>query len=285
MVNPNHGDIPEVVGKVYHTSSLGPTRDNRLKPDVMATGSTIICTGDGNDISLKLGNNSLHYKVGLGGHHERNGGTSMASPVVAGIAALYLQKRPTATYDEVMRALICTAVKDSFTGPTTSYSYGNGKVNAFQALTNATCITYGAVDTACFNYNPLANTDTGGCVAKVYGCMDTAANNYDSTANISNGGCTFTTSIKNVEASDISLRLMPNPFSNQTTFSFVNNGYSFRKGEIEIVNQLGEIADVVPVNENKSSYTYINQKLVSGMYYYMLKLDGKTVKTGKLLVE
>jgi len=281
---PNYGDVPEVVGKIFYTSSLGPTRDNRLKPDVMATGSTILCTGDANDLALKLANPSLHYKVALGGKHERNGGTSMASPIVAGIAALYLQKRPTATYNEIMTALICTAVSDSFTGQTPNYSYGNGKVNAFQALTKASCITYGAQDTSCINYNALANVDTGGCVAKVYGCTDVTASNYDSTANINAGNCIYT-SIKNITGNEISLQLMPNPFSDQTTFNFIDNGYSFAKGEIDILDQLGRVVDALSVNESTTHYTYSNQKLQQGIYYYVLKLDGKNVKTGKLCVE
>jgi len=177
----------EVPGQVDALSSIGPTRDNRLKPDISATGSTILCTGNAQDIQLKIAN-SQGYKVALGGMDIRNGGTSMASPIVAGIVALYFELRPTASFSEIKTVLINTAIKDSYTGPTANYSYGNGKVNAFQALTN-NGLVFGATDTACFNYNVSANWDTGGCVPKVYGCTNPLAINYDSSANVNDGSC------------------------------------------------------------------------------------------------
>ena len=274
----------EVVGKRFVSSSFGPTRDNRLKPDVMATGSTIICTGDANDIAVTL-NPSNRYKVGLGGKHLRNGGTSMAAPVVAGIAALYYQLHPNAGYDEIKRALICTAVLDSFTGPTVGNEYGNGKVNAYQALISTSCISYGATDTSCFNYNALANTDTGGCVAKVYGCMDSSAHNYDSLANISNGSCIYTSIISNVDDGILAMHVMPNPFINKTTFTILNNGYNFKQGFIVITNALGEKIDVISVNPGMANYIYNNTKLAAGVYFYLLKLDNKVVKSGKLVAQ
>jgi len=177
----------EIVGKKVHDSSVGPTRDNRLKPDIVATGNTTIATGDANYISALLGSGQ-GYKVSVTGKQVRNGGTSMASPIVAGIAALYLEQRQNATYAEVKQALICSATKDIFTGTVANVEYGNGKVNAFAALTSSACISYGSPDTACLNYNPTADFDTG-CVAKVYGCTDTGSFNYNPLANIEDGSC------------------------------------------------------------------------------------------------
>ena len=176
----------EVVGQRFGTSSFGPTRDNRLKPDVMATGSTTICTGDANFIALATAPNN-RVKVSITLKHIRNGGTSMASPIVAGIVAQYLQKYPHASYSEIKQALICTAKSDAFTGTTPNNEYGNGKVDGFAAIAHS-CIVYGTSDTACVNYNPAANTDTG-CVAKVYGVMDTGCVNYNPLANVSGGVC------------------------------------------------------------------------------------------------
>ncbi len=272
----------EVVGKRFKTSSFGPTRDERLKPDVMATGSTTMCTGDLNDIGLKLGSPINRFKVGFGGKHLRNGGTSMASPVVAGIAALYLEKRPTATYAEIRAALICTAVKDSFTGPVANSEYGNGKVNGFAAITQTNCITFGAMDTSCLNYNPLANVDSGGCIAAVYGCTDSTANNFNPQANVSDGSCTYT-GIKNVYGPTVSLEVIPNPFSSQTTFKV--EGVNFETGEIKIYNQLGSSVDAIKLNTGKAEHIYRNDKLSKGVYYYVMNADGKNMKAGKLVVE
>ncbi len=176
----------EVVGKRFFTSSIGPTRDNRLKPDLMATGSTTICTGDANFIATATAP-ANRLKVSITQKHIRNGGTSMASPIVAGIAALYLQKHPNASHDEIKQALICTAKEDAFTGTVPNYEYGNGKVDGFAAIAHS-CIVYGSTDTSCLHFNPSANIDTG-CVPKVYGVMDTACLNYNPLANVSGGVC------------------------------------------------------------------------------------------------
>lgn len=300
----------EVVGKRFETSSFGPTRDNRLKPDIMATGSTTICTGDSTYIALAV-SASNRVKVYITKKHVRNGGTSMASPVVAGVAALYLQKRPNATYQEVKDAITLTAKKDNFTGATDNPEYGHGKLNGFAALTYNEFI-YGTTDTACINYTPNANVDTGGCqlkvygimdtaclyynpeanysggvcTAKVYGCTDPAALNYDSTANVENSTCQYpNVGINDITANNIKLSIMPNPFSGQTTFSLVNNGYNFNTGSIRILNQLGALADEISIGNTTATYNYSNSKLAAGVYFYTLILDGKRARTGKLIVE
>jgi hypothetical protein len=108
---------------------------------------------------------------------------------VAGVAALYLQKNPNAGYSEVKQVLEQTAKRDMFTTLTNipNVNFGWGKVNAFRAL--ALPVIYGCKDTGSYNYNPNANVDTGGCIAKVYGCTDTASINYNPLANTNNGTC------------------------------------------------------------------------------------------------
>ncbi len=273
--------IGETVGRLYTNSSAGPTRDGRTKPDLVATGNTIICTGNLTDINYRL-NNNQRYMVGYGGKHRRNGGTSLSSAIVTGIAALYLEKRPTANWNEIKTALICTAVKDSFTTNDVNNNYGNGKVNGFAALTQTNCITFGAVDTICINYNPQANVDSGTCIAKVYGCTDSTADNYNPLANVSDGSCTFT-GIRNVFGANVTMQVVPNPFSTQTTFKF--NGLNFEAGEIRILNQMGATVEVLKLIPGRTEYTLNNDKLAKGIYYYLLNADGKNVKAGKLVAE
>jgi hypothetical protein len=177
----------ETVGSLYYTSSIGPTRDGRMKPDITATGSTTTSTGDSTYIANLVGSGQS-YKVSKGGKHTRNGGTSMSSPLVAGVAALYLQKRPNASYSEVKQVIEVTAKKDNFTTfNVPNIRYGWGKVNAYQALLYQ--VVYGCKDTSAFNYDPTANIDTGGCIARVYGCTDTGSINYNPLANTNNNTC------------------------------------------------------------------------------------------------
>jgi len=72
--------------------------------------------------------------IGFGGKHMLKNGTSMASPAVAGIVALYLEKCPNATMAEIKNAILSSASQDVYTGAVPNMSYGFGKPNAFAAL-------------------------------------------------------------------------------------------------------------------------------------------------------
>lgn len=100
-------------------SSLGPTRDGRLKPEVSAPGEVI---------NAALSRDALDedpIRITVGEAGQPNGrltiqGTSMASPHVAGIVALLFQANPTLTTAQVKSLLIGTntsvkILKDSFT--------------------------------------------------------------------------------------------------------------------------------------------------------------------------
>jgi len=69
-----------------------------------------------------------------GGMHSLVNGTSFSSPAVTGIVALYFQKYPDATWQDVKDALINTALQDNFTDTVPNSSWGYGKANAFRAL-------------------------------------------------------------------------------------------------------------------------------------------------------
>lgn len=117
-------------GKLSPNSSKGPTRLGVIKPDVTASG----------DVSLSpaplwlLNNPAYNAAIQQGGKHAVNGGTSMASPVVAGIAALYLEKCKSSNYADFKRSITQNAVSDAFTGTTPNYAYGYGKADALNTL-------------------------------------------------------------------------------------------------------------------------------------------------------
>jgi hypothetical protein len=81
-----------------------------------------------------LANPAYNGLIELGGMHAANGGTSMASPVIAGIAALYLEKCNSSTYADFKKDLTRNATSDAFTGTTPNYAYGYGKANALNTL-------------------------------------------------------------------------------------------------------------------------------------------------------
>ncbi len=86
----DQGTVPRTDDAISDFSSRGPTIDFLTKPDLVAPGARIT--------SLKPG----------GGYIESSG-TSMATPVVTGAAALLWQKDPDLTPDQIKKLLMATA--------------------------------------------------------------------------------------------------------------------------------------------------------------------------------
>ncbi len=106
-------------------SSMGPTRDGRQKPELCAPGEVIVSalskdTSPAPDSAL----------IDPDGKHIVMEGTSMATPHVAGVAALMLQAKPSSTSDQLKNAMISSARRDSLTGSSISSRWGYGKIDA-----------------------------------------------------------------------------------------------------------------------------------------------------------
>ncbi len=130
-------DSTLVSGQIATNSSWGPTRDGRIKPDIAAPGGIMLSCGQLSLMAIWAGQPNNAPKIAEGGFHFRDGGTSSSSPVVAGIAALYLQRNPTATAIQVRDAIVNCAVQDSFTGTNLPNNiWGHGKADALNTLTN-----------------------------------------------------------------------------------------------------------------------------------------------------
>ncbi|MBK8876024.1 MAG: S8 family peptidase [Bacteroidetes bacterium] len=139
-------DATVTPGEIALNSSWGPTRDGRIKPDIAAPGGLMLSCGQLSLLTIWATQPSNAPKIAQGGFHFRDGGTSSSSPVVAGIAALYLQQNPTATAMQVKNAIINCAVQDNFTGfNLPDVTWGYGKANAFNTLVNCSLTSLGDV--------------------------------------------------------------------------------------------------------------------------------------------
>jgi subtilase family serine protease len=123
----------EVAGQLHLSSSIGPTRDNRIKPDITASGATILASSPlAHIFNLKT---NAPYLVAQGGFHVTAGGTSSSSPVVAGLAALYFQRHPTATNQDLKQAITNCAYQDIYTGASLpNNTWGYGKLDGFATM-------------------------------------------------------------------------------------------------------------------------------------------------------
>ena len=122
-----------LAGSIGPTSSSGPTRDERQKPDIAASGNFIFSSLVISMQASVLANTPS--VVAQGSMHIRGGGTSAASPVVAGLAALYLQAHPTASNLQVKNAITQCAYSDFYTGSNLPNArWGYGKLDGFAAM-------------------------------------------------------------------------------------------------------------------------------------------------------
>lgn len=119
-------------GKLALSSSIGPSRLGLMKPEVTVAGD-----GTFSPVPIcYLQNPGLQFRVLQDGWHAPNGGTSMSSPALAGIAGLYLEKCPKSSYQDFKDDLIATTYSDGFTGTTPNFAYGYGKADALALLLN-----------------------------------------------------------------------------------------------------------------------------------------------------
>jgi subtilisin family serine protease len=115
-------------GQLSPFSSRGPTRIGKQKPDIAAPGQYI---------TAALAQNSL-YATGSSytpRHHPADGyitiqGTSMATPFIAGVIAVMLEREPGLTPEDIQQKLRITARRDADTGRVWDPGFGYGKIDA-----------------------------------------------------------------------------------------------------------------------------------------------------------
>src|SRR5438270_207053 len=147
-------------------SSKGPTLlDHVVKPDLVAPGNRIVSLASpGSTLVASLLNLNVqpittcllgllgnNCSTGLSGKYTRLSGTSMATPIIAGAAALMVQKDPTLTPDTIKARMMKTAWK-GYPGNSWAYdSWGKSYFSQYDAFT----IGAGYLDI----YSSLKSTD------------------------------------------------------------------------------------------------------------------------------
>lgn len=120
-------------------SSIGPTLDGRIKPDISAPGVNVASSIS----SFTDGNYTPIATVTFAGRDYgfvRFSGTSMSSPMVTGIVALMLEANPALTPEMIKGILKETARNDVYTGQIGvegDVRWGAGKVHAYRAVLRA----------------------------------------------------------------------------------------------------------------------------------------------------
>jgi len=116
-----------VLGERAPFSSFGPTRDGRIRPDVVAPGAMVV-SALSTQLTGGFGSSYVDPRYAVAA------GTSMAAPFLSGTVALMLQINPSLTTDEVRAILHQTARSDDQTGVVPNTGYGYGKLDAFAAV-------------------------------------------------------------------------------------------------------------------------------------------------------
>lgn len=130
------------VGRASGFSSFGTLRDGRNLPTVCAPGSTIISSVNRyftelEDVSEQAAQLYQAKAVGPDGcvnYWKQEVGTSMASPLVAGSIACWLQADPTLTYADVQDIIKTTTVVDDDVRAGDPVQWGAGKFDALAGL-------------------------------------------------------------------------------------------------------------------------------------------------------
>ena len=140
-VNGNSYSMGGMKGAISSFSSRGPYLGAEMKPLVSAPGhniSSAISRYGGFDknspeiVSIISRGMSRYYYATMSG-------TSMASPVVTGIVALWLEANPELTYEQVKEIIKSTSKRDSQTGTREKWDIkrGYGKIDAYAGLKKA----------------------------------------------------------------------------------------------------------------------------------------------------
>ncbi len=122
---------------IAYFSSRGPRIDGIVKPDITAPGSAVISLRDRDLLTKSDASWVDNDGVSSGpANYYVMEGTSMATPVAAGAAALLAQHSPLATPQLIYDAIILNSIVDGFTGSVPNSTWGYGRLDVNAAVNN-----------------------------------------------------------------------------------------------------------------------------------------------------
>ena len=133
-----HSSFPGTPGLLGDYSSVGPTRTGLDKPDVSAPGTNVIASYSSYYLESHPDYRSDYVAYSAVGDRFYpwgvNSGTSMSTPVVAGIVALWLQANPTLTPADIRGIMqrTCRHPEADLDYPNNRYGYG--EIDAYRGL-------------------------------------------------------------------------------------------------------------------------------------------------------
>ncbi len=126
-------DTGSIVGDIAFFSSRGPTIAGKNKPDITAPGHQVAqCYSSFDE---KIDSSHIVFTHPYNGRiypYFHGSGTSMSSPIAAGMIALLLQVEPTLTRDQIMTIFDSTSVRDEYV--TEPFRWGAGKIDVTAAI-------------------------------------------------------------------------------------------------------------------------------------------------------
>jgi hypothetical protein len=302
--------------KVADFSSVGPTYDGRIKPEVVAQGVSDF----GADVSTAGGYSS----------YENGSGTSFATPIASGVGALLLSAFPYLTNVQARNILLATAdnagspdnsrgyglisAEKAISYPNLSDTSGSYRINKIFFSTNAIANAYihYSTDSVLFSTQSLPYD---GSLKYSYGVPKYTSGQriYFYFTYIDNAGSSFRepsegsyafkygqmeigTSVNDSEgtADYVLSTNYPNPF-NPGSQSTKINFYAKSNGNARLIilNAIGQTVKllfngVATAGKNTVAWNGKNDRgamCASGVYYYILTVDGKSYGNKMVLIK